>query len=233
MGVLGMQAGAGQALSDIGKMGFQSALEEDRMKRIAEYKGDGVKPTVVSKGGALVDPTGKVLYQNPDTGDGAGMDSKVELKNGQIVKESDLRSEYNTRYGKYDPVMQQFIMDENAPTFDEYRNQMVSPKYVRGYEPTAKPEDAIPMSEARAMAEREANDKAGWLSSDESDFGKGGKEQWINNRALEIMGKPSKSQIKPSYKHSSGKVVTREQIEQTAKNRGITPEEVIQKLGLQ
>ena len=40
------------------------------------------------------------------------------------------------------------------------------------------------------------------------------------------------TQLKPQYTHSSGRQVSREEIEQTARNRGITPEQVIQQLGL-
>ena len=44
------------------------------------------------------------------------------------------------------------------------------------------------MDRAMDRAQKEAKDKAGLFRSDETDFGKGGREQWITNRAREIMG---------------------------------------------
>lgn len=44
----------------------------------------------------------------------------------------------------------------------------------------------VSLEQAQEMARREANDKAGFFSSDKSDFG-GSREEWINRRSMEIM----------------------------------------------
>jgi len=59
-------------------------------------------------------------------------------------------------------------------------------------------EPAMSFDQAMEIARREASDKAGWFSTDETDFGKGGREQWITNRAMEIMGMGGGNKSKPT-----------------------------------
>jgi len=67
---------------------------------------------------------------------------------------------------------------------------------------------AIPLSEAMDMAQREASDKAGWLSTDQTDFGDGGREAWINNRAREIMGGGSQPSVTAPTQNPAARGVT-------------------------
>lgn len=158
----------------------------------------------------------------PSDGDGPGgskMFGKVRLTNGQVVDESDLRSEYNTRYGKYDPMGNFLGLEDGAPTYDIYRNQMVQPQYRRQFSEGADGAgDGMTWEQARSAAAKEADDRAGWMSTDTEDFGPGGREAWINARAKELQGGGKPTGLAGKAAPQGGKAVPQAAIDHLRKN---------------
>lgn len=121
------------------------------------------------------------------------MFGKVELKNGQVVSESDLRGDYTTRWGKFDPMGNLIGMEDGAPTYDAYRNSQVSPEYQRSFSNSPSSPTAMDKTKARAQATKEADarDPIGpdFLrpGATQEAYGSGGRDAWIDNRTNEIL----------------------------------------------
>lgn len=145
------------------------------------------KPVVVGK--SLVDPrTGKVLYRDTSGGkDNAGL---VVLRNGQKVKESDLRQSYFTQFGKKDPLGN-LVPGDNAPDYTEWRNSIVAPEYR--WNTPSRAANNIDLDKAISIAQEEADarDPLGpnILRPDATRKAYGGltRDEWIHQRALQIL----------------------------------------------
>lgn len=177
--------------------------------------------------------------------------SVVQLTSGKRVKESDVKAMYLNEYGKPNDMGMMAIGPE-APSYIEWRNSIVAPDYRLN--DSAQPA-AIGRDEARTMAEKEAQDKAGYLTTDKEDFGPDGREKWINDRTQEILRQAQgasgtgqgqgvnqggqgatdtagSGKLKPTYTAPNGITITQADIETTAKKKGLTPEQVIQQYNL-
>lgn len=113
--------------------------------------------------------------------------NKVLSANGQWITEGELRQQYNQRFGKFDPILQQYtIQTDNVPPFAQWRDQNVAPQYKWGSDQTGQ-QGAMSYKDALDRAAQEADDKAGYLTTDSQDFGAGGRQAWITNRAQQFM----------------------------------------------
>lgn len=149
------------------------------------------KPVAISPGAQLVRPsTGELVAENKNRRGGeASMFGKVQLQNGQVVSEADLRGEYGKQFQTVDKFGNT-ITNPDAPAFDQWRNSVVAPSFARGAtQPEEPPGFGLPGRETMRQAEKEERDKMGakdWIPFVEPD------QEAIRKRAQEIeFGAPS------------------------------------------
>jgi len=178
MGMIGKAlAGLGKGMVQASLIQLESNAQEMRMKRLAEFEGTiagkaasakhtleredkyidtAVEEAYKTNAAAQKHEFDKELEGIKQKGDRSKLFGKVELLNGQIVDESDIRSEYSTTYGKMNEFGVLVDASEGAPTFEEYRNQIVKPQFRRSFAEKAESDMDAPPTQAeldRAAAE--------------------------------------------------------------------------------
>ena len=170
-------AGLGKGMVQASLIQLESNAQEMRMKRLAEFEGTiagkaasakhtleredkyidtAVEEAYKTNAAAQKHEFDKELEGIKQKGDRSKLFGKVELLNGQIVDESDIRSEYSTTYGKMNEFGVLVGASEGAPTFEEYRNQIVKPQFRRSFAEKAESDMDAPPTQAeldRAAAE--------------------------------------------------------------------------------
>lgn len=100
------------------------------------------------------------------SGQGNGKTDLIELKTGRTMTLDDARKAYLATYGKPDG-MGGFVVENTAPTFADWINsQAAQPVFDTGPAPV----DSEILARAESIAKQEASQKAGFFSSDASDF---------------------------------------------------------------
>jgi len=101
---------------------------------------------------------------------GTGKTDLIRLRHGRMATLDDLRKSYIASYGQTDALGNLMKTVDGAPSFEDWVNNQAA-------EPVFHVEEKLPVDvsdpnylEARRLAEEWANKKAGWLSSDSSDF---------------------------------------------------------------
>lgn len=97
--------------------------------------------------GANVGKTGGLIAGGDGEGVGFGLKGagKVKRLNGQVVDENDIRSDYAKMYGTVDSGGN-FILNENAPAYYDWRDAQVTPEYRIKKQDEAKPAPAEAVS---------------------------------------------------------------------------------------
>lgn len=163
--ISGFVSGAAKATSDVALMQIQDKSEREkaeadalRRKALAEYE-QGMEDARLDKKMTFEGEQNRLDRESEERR--AGMKSSRGAS-AKVIKSTD--DEGNEIFLRYDPETDEMV--------EVGRGAGSAPK--------------VSIEQAQQMARREAEDKAGFFSSDKSDFG-GSREEWINRRALEIV----------------------------------------------
>ncbi|KEZ78295.1 hypothetical protein [Salinisphaera hydrothermalis] len=101
----------------------QIALDRDKTASLSDYRN-----RKLAQDGRLTDARINSLQAKAqkDRGNGGLKAGQVRLRNGQTATMDDIRQLYNARYGKWDPMSQQYSFGQNAPTLDQFFSQITT-----------------------------------------------------------------------------------------------------------
>ena len=153
--------GAGRAVSDLSLLALQNSMEEKRQQRLATFKGD-------------LDTTAR---------------KETQTFNREKYQAEIASREKIARMPSRSGVKPTFKTLTNADfSEDLYRfTGDVAERFVNGEWVPAKSSPVIDPKAAREQAVKVANDAASWLSTDESDFGKGRTEEMYADAVFEAI----------------------------------------------
>ena len=101
----------------------QTALDRDKTASLAHYRNQKL-----AQNRALTDArVGKYNAQAQKAMGNDGLKAgQVRLRNGQTATMDDVRQLYNDRYGKWDPMAQQYSFGQGAPTLEQFFDRITT-----------------------------------------------------------------------------------------------------------
>lgn len=117
----------------------------------------------------------------------APRDTMIQLVSGDFIEEDLLRKQWEgMAFEGRDEFGNPIGRRAEIPEYDEWRNARVMERHRINPQVREEPTSVEPSTSALDQARKEASERAGWLTSDETDFGPDGREAWIQKRAREI-----------------------------------------------
>jgi hypothetical protein len=199
----GAVGGFGQGLADQGKAKRDAMLrmiEQDRADSRASQRAAARQDKQIAAAGDRADKLNTANQNREDARSGlfTMTEKLVDPKTNKVHTYGITKTGTKVDLGEAPPEKASTSSEPMVQTQDENGNIIYTPRdQAAGMSPplsekdreTKAEADAAAVDDARAQAEKEAKEKAGWLSTDSTDFAStgGSRSAWIENRTQEIL----------------------------------------------